>query len=204
MILADACVKPTGGAWLDGAATLAWYTSRGAKPPPNEIEPVCREITVGPKGEAALFCERIQHETRGQPGTPLHTYRVLTLVSVRTVRAKKAITLLEAPLQVDLLDKEDIDEGPLFALQIDEPDGSAAASEITLREPKEGACAEAALTLKSGRDNARASKDDVMTAWARIDEDLRARICGAAGSYRWQNDRFVRTPARDAAARSRP
>jgi hypothetical protein len=183
--------------WLDSTALTAWYASRGAKPPQHEIEPVCREIIVGPASEAALLCERIQHETRAKPGSPLHTYRVLTLLSVRTVRNKQALTLLEAPLQVDLFDKEELEDGPLFALELVEPQKP---SELTLREPELGACAKAEQTLARYRDEARASKDAVQLAWGRLDEELRARLCHAAGKYSWQNARFVRAPGRAGAS----
>jgi hypothetical protein len=34
-----------------------------------------------------------------------------------------------------------------------------------------------------------------MMAWTHIDEEIRARICRAAGIYRWQNERFLRAPS---------
>lgn len=194
----DACAPSFGQPWLDSTALAAWYASRGAAPPIAEIEPDCREVKLGPRAEAALLCERIQHESRGAPGTPLHTYRVLTLVSIRTARKKRAVTLLELPIQVDLLDKEtDDDAGPLFALDLAGLSGPGAAlpDEIILREPKEGACAEAERKVKSARDEARALNNPTGVAWARIDEELRARLCRAVGTYRYQNDRFATTTA---------
>lgn len=185
----DACAKHVERTWLDADAVEAWYKSRGATRPQGEIEPACREIIVGPGGEAALLCERIQHETRGQPGAPLHTFRVLAFISVRTVRGKAVVNLLEAPFQVDLLDKEELDEGPLFALELNDLE---LPSQLVLREPGDGACAKAEQRLKADRDQARASKDLVMAAWTRLDEEMRARICSAAGSYRFQNGRFMR------------
>jgi hypothetical protein len=189
----NACAKEAERTWLDADAVESWYKSRGAKRPQDEIEPVCRELTVGPRGEAALLCHRIQHETRGQPGAPLHTFRVLAFISVRAVRGKKVINLLEAPYQVDLLDKEELDEGPLFALELDD---LALTDRLVLREPEDGACAKAEQKLKADRDQARASKDAVVAAWTRLDEEMRARICGAAGSYRFHHDRFMREAPR--------
>lgn len=180
--------------WLDSEALASWYQSRGTKPP-QEIEPSCREIVLGPGSEAALWCERIQHESRGKPGTPLHTYRVLTLVSVRAVRNKRVEVLLEAPLRFDLLDKEDLEQGSLFELAVEM---QAPLTELSLREPSDGACDEAEAELRRQR----AGSDLSQAAWARLDEELRARLCRAIGRYVPKGGRFQRVAPKTTASSS--
>lgn len=185
--LAKACVSPASHAWLESDAVAAWYQSRGTKLPRNEIEPSCREITLG--NEAALWCERIQHESRGKPGTPAHTYRVLTLLSLRVVRNKQALVAFEAPIRFDVLDKEELDQGSLFELVAD---SKSPLTELVLREPSDGACREAEVELRDRRAKERAENDTVQLAWTRLDEELRARLCRALGTYALRGGRLQR------------
>lgn len=185
--LAKACVSPAPHAWLESDAIAAWYQTRGAKPPREQIEPSCHEITLG--AEAALHCEGIQHESRGKAGTPLHTYRVLTLFSVRVVRNKRAVVVFETPIRFDVLDKEDVDKGSLFELAID---SKSQFTELVLREPSDGACDEARAALRRHRDAARAENDPSQVAWARLDEELRSRLCRAIGKYALKGGRLER------------
>jgi len=182
--LAKACFSPRVHDWLDSEALLAWYRARGAKPPANEVQPTCREIALGPKAEAALLCERIEHETRGVPGKPGHTFRVLALVSVRTVRNARAVTVFEAPTSFDALDKEDLDEGPMLALDVE---ARSPLLEIELHEPSSGVCDEARQRVRDWDAKARAENDAVMLGWNRLDADLVRRVCAARGTYVWKN-----------------
>lgn len=61
--------------------------------------------------------------------------------------------------------------------------------------------AKAAQRLSS---QARDATDAVSKAWLGLDEELRVRICGAAGTYRWQSGRFARTPLRPPVLRAPP
>lgn len=175
--------------WLDSEAHAKWYSARSAKPPANEVEPVCREVKLGPKAEDALYCERIEHESRGKPGAALYTYRVLALVSVRTVRKGRAVTVLEAPLSFDALDSDDLDQGPFFSLNVE---ASEPLTSLELSELGDGSCKEAEARLRDDRTKARAENDAVMLAWNRLDSELLARVCRAVGKYAWQNGRLVR------------
>ncbi|GMV14055.1 MAG: hypothetical protein AMXMBFR56_22790 [Polyangiaceae bacterium] len=192
--LAKACVSQASQDWLDSEALASWYQSRGTKPPQG-IEPSCREIVLGSGSEAALWCERIQHESRGKPGTPLHTYRVLTLLSVRAVRSKRVEVLLEAPLRFDVLDKEDLEQGPAFELAVE---ARSPLTELVLGEPSDGACDEAEAELRRRR----AANDPSQVAWARLDEELRARLCRAIGKYVLKGGRLQRVAPKTTASSS--
>lgn len=196
-MLANACVASTDRIWVEPEGITQFYLSRGAKEPKISPPPACREIVVGPKAEPALWCDRIVHEARGRPGAPDHTYRVLTLASVRSVRANRAVVWFEVPIGFDLLDKDEPGEGSLFRVAAE---AGAPATEIVVREPSEGACEEAKRALEAGRARALRERDRIQLAWGRLDEELRARICASTGRYVWKAGRFAREPKAAAAS----
>lgn len=194
-----ACTRGVDHEWLSTEAIASWYTSRGARPPPDEIEPACREITLGSAAQTGLWCERIQHESRGKPGSSLHTFRVVVLLSVRAVRKKQVATLLELPLGVEILDKDELDDGPLIALVAEH---HVTSNEIEIREPEPGACERSAELLRGELRSALAENYAPSVAWARLDEELRSRTCRSVGSYTWKGTRFSKPPPPRAGATS--
>lgn len=168
-----------------------WFTQRGALAPNFDIMPECHEARVGVGQEEALVCEGIVHVGRGSTSRNDSVYRVAIHLTVHVVRNKRAAIAFDAPILVDVLDKEE-PGGPLFALEF----AFGKSGELRLSEPTPGACQIASKRLDEHLASARAEADPdsqkAMSAWASFDREMLKKICKGAGDYVFQNGRFSR------------
>lgn len=191
LVWAEVCAVPRSYPGSEVGDLGVWFTKNGSAPPSIDIPPSCVETHVGPKAELALLCEGVVHESRGRPAGPTYVFRVVTHVTIYVVRNKRPALVFDAPVAVDVLDKE-LPGGPLFALALE----VRAGSEIVLGEPAAGACNAADRNLVDDAAQARREPEPytrtAMTAWAHFDRDLLSKLCNAVGAHRWQGGRFAR------------
>jgi hypothetical protein len=145
----------------------------------------CLEVIVGPEHETALQCYEQESATRKIPGDGEPAYRVLDHDSLRVVRDKKLVTLIDVPVKAEVLD------GVLRSLNQQPPpwhpfeiahDGLS----IVVGDPGEAA------DCKSSRSPSNPGKSQADQVWAALDHDLHDRICKARGRYVWTKGSFSR------------
>jgi hypothetical protein len=174
--------------------TLAqWYADLGAPVPTETLPPQCHEMRVGPSSEAALVCERMNQPFERVGGEDV--FRAVLNYVIVTVRKGRAVTLFDRAYYIEVFDKEVIERGPLFALDVEL---SASGTEVEVRELAPGACAAAAAFLADeertrGREPDKAARASGL-AWTRFDEKLLNRVCAGVGRYVWSGGAFSRAP----------
>jgi hypothetical protein len=172
-----------------------WFSDHGAREPSEGFPLLCLERSVGPSSEAALFCERMTQPFEKVGGTDV--FRVLLSDIILTVRKERAVTLFDRAYYVEVLDKEILERGPLFALDVDL---NETGQEVVVRELAPHACAAAAASLREDETTAAREPDKVSRtvelAWARFDQKMLARVCANVGRYTWSGGAFVKTAER--------
>jgi hypothetical protein len=168
-----------------------WYADRGAQAPTEGFSPQCREVRVGPSAEAALACERMTQPYEKALGTDV--FRVVLSYVIVAVRKGRAVTLFDRGYYVEVLDKEVLERGPLFALDVDL---SESGQEVVVRELAPDACASAKALLREEERAAAGDPDEAARAsrlaWTRFDEKILARTCANVGRYTWSAGAFVK------------
>jgi len=165
-----------------------WMAARGVQVAPLENygnKWGCVEIAVGTARELALVCSEVKDVSRGAMATPDSVYRVVEHRIVRVVRAGSVVTVLDAEITLEPLDKETVTQGYLLDLRFRvAPDGMS----VTVDDHGPGAHCPSAKYLN---DKSSCKTGDV---WTRFDCEQWFRMCNARGGYVWQGDRFVRDP----------
>ncbi len=176
---------------LDADVLAKWYTDRGARAPSETPPPECREDRVGPSSEAALVCDRMSQPFEKMGGTDV--FRVVLDRVIVVVRKGRAVTIFDRPYYIEVLDKEVLERGPLFALDVVLGSGG---NEIDVRELAPGACAAATKSLvdeqKTASNDADKEARATMLAWTRFDQKLLGRACAGVGRYVWKDGTFAR------------
>ena len=165
-----------------------WIKARGASDASlaDWQQGSCPEVVVGPEHEAALQCYEQESVTRKIPGGDEPAYRVLDHYSLRVVRDKKLVTLIDVPVKAEVLDAvpRPLNQKPLpwhpFVIA---KDGMS----IIVGDPNEAAGCKSSGARPVGNTEA----DRV---WAALDHDLQDRICQARGRYVWTKGLFGRKP----------
>jgi hypothetical protein len=176
---------------LDADVLAKWYADRGARAPSETPPPMCREDHVGPSSEAALVCDRMSQPFEKTGGTDV--FRVVLDRVIVVVRKGRAVTIFDRPYYIEVLDKEVLERGPLFALDVELGSGG---NEVDVRELAPDACATATKSLadeqKTASNDADKEARTTMLAWTRFDQKLLGRVCAGVGRYVWKDSAFAR------------
>lgn len=169
--------RPPNDAFLDGDEVSAWFQKQGvkrARHPQDSSEGGCFVLPAAGGGEEAMVCSSTRIESKGSPMSGLSVYRRVDRVRAYVVRGRTVVTVLDAPLLFDVMDKEELTDGPLFSLRVLRD----AKGKPVVREPSEGACNRA--RAHNAETRAQAGEEVVMRNWARFDGGLLERLCRAA------------------------
>lgn len=165
-----------------------WFRARGAAPPKRDTESWCQSARFGV--EEAVICGPIRHVQRGRVGSGSWYYRVLERRQIYVVRGHRALSVFDRPVSLMPLDSFDVDDGPLFSIEIHLEDHA-----LTLRERQPGSCAEARAELASNQRDAKRDKDTTQLGWSRLDQSLVEELCAGLGRYTWHATGNVRREA---------
>ena len=144
----------------------------------------CPEVVVGPKHETALQCYEQESVTRTIKGESEPAYRVLDHYTLRVVRDKKVVVLIDVPVKAQALDgipPSPNQKPPPWRPFVIASDGMS----IIVGDPNE-----AADCKPSGSRPGSAPSTEAERAWAALDRDLHDRICKARGRYVWTKGVF--------------
>lgn len=167
-----------------------WIKARGASDASlaDWQQGSCPEVVVGPEHETALKCYEQESATRKISGDSEPAYRVLDHYSLRVVRDKKLVTLIDVPVKAQALDavpRPLNQKPPPWHPFVIANDGMS----IVVGDPKEAADCNSSGSHPSSAGNTEADR-----VWAALDHDLHDRICKARGRYVWNKGLFSRKP----------
>ncbi|MEO7110608.1 MAG: hypothetical protein ABI183_09235 [Polyangiaceae bacterium] len=171
-----------------------WLTDRGV--PASQLGKFsngtgCVEIAVGTLREAALVCADVKEASRNASLPADYVYRMIDHRIVRVVRAGSVVSVLDAEITLEPLDREMGMQGNLLDLRFRlAPDGMSA----TLDDHGPGVSCASAQSSNAYFINKKSPEDKAGRTWALFDLELTTRMCNARGGYMWQGDHFVRDP----------
>ncbi|MGH7282061.1 MAG: hypothetical protein ACRELY_11095, partial [Polyangiaceae bacterium] len=169
-----------------------WLTDRGV--PASQLGKFgnstgCVEFTVGTAREAALVCTEVKEESRKAATAEGEVYRMMDHRIARVVRGGSLVSVLDAEIMLEPLDKEMRTQKNLLDLTLHfAPDGMSAT--IVDRGTSLDDCA----SVQQANVQVAHAKSSAGDPWSRFDQDLETRMCNASGGYVWQGDHFVRDP----------